>query len=504
MKMRDRHQAVLPWGKIALPVLVFILTAFIYGQFGFQGKLYRDDANLLYSSQRMAEGVPPYISIFNHTVPLPPLLGGLGVVISKKMGWNDLYTVRFLFFMIGCLTAVSVYFLGSAFGGSQWIGFMVALVFIQFFPFAKSAISGPQKKVPMVLFEVLALLLTSKKRWFWAGLCGSLAFLTWQAMGIFPIVTLFLAAISPEKDRLQNILRTTAGIVLPLIFVISYFYFYGAFWQLLDGAILFNIRHIDRRTTSLFYPFFRLIYVVGFRYDALLLPILIGLIMMVYISLRKISQYSSFKALLNRDPFAPLLITFPAPLLWSLIDFQGIPDFFVFLPYVSIGFGYFIDVIFQQMKELLLKNRSHPFYQRAPQFFLIGLVAALIAFAEVNVFLHKDSELGNQKKGAIEIEHRFGREVRFLSIGTPELLVLLHRENPNPYVFIISGIDRYIHEKSNNGFEGWLKELEAFRPEVIGFGETHGRHTPKLMDWMNSNYHPEQIGPWHIYVRNPK
>jgi hypothetical protein len=504
MKMRDRHQVVLLGSRIALPVLVLILTTFLYGQFGFQGKLNRDDANLLYSSQRMAEGIPPYISIFNHTVPIPPLLGGLGVAISKKMGWNDLYTVRFLFFVIGCLTAVSIYFLGLSLFRSQRIGFIVALVFIQFFPFAQSAISGPQKKVPMVLFEVLALLMTSKKRWFRAGFCGSLAFLTWQAMGIFPIVTLFLAAISPEKERFQNIFRTTAGVVIPLIFIIFYFYFYGAFWQFLDGAILFNIKYIDRKTTSLFYPIFRLIYVVGFRYNTLLLPILIGLIMIIYLSLRKIPRYFSFRALLNRDPFAPLLITFPAPLLWSLIDFQGIPDFFVFIPYISIGFGYFIEVVFQRVKGFFLKNRSHSSCQRAPQFFLIGLVVVLITLAEVNISLYRNSELDNQKKGAIEIERRFGKEVRFLSIGTPELLVLLHWKNPNPYVFIISGIDRYIHEKTNDGFEGWLKELEVFKPEVIGFGETYGRHTPKLMDWINSNYHPEQVGPWHIYVRNQK
>src|SRR3712207_7933001 len=32
----------------------------------------------------------------------------------------------------------------------------------------------------------------------------------------------------------------------------------------------------------------------------------------------------------TREAFAPLLLTLPFPVIWSMMDFQGYPDFFVF------------------------------------------------------------------------------------------------------------------------------------------------------------------------------
>src|SRR3712207_9105294 len=41
----------------------------------------------------------------------------------------------------------------------------------------------------------------------------------------------------------------------------------------------------------------------------------------------------------TRETFAPVLLSLPFPVIWSMMDFQGYPDFFVFIPYVAIGFG---------------------------------------------------------------------------------------------------------------------------------------------------------------------
>lgn len=489
--------------KRALSVLVFCIAAAIYGQYGFQGKLTRDDANLLYSAQRMAEGEPPYVSMFNHTVPLPPLLAGLGVMAANRFGWNDLAAVRFLFFIIGCASVVGIYLLCSHLFQSWRDGMIGALVYMGFAPFAAAAVSGPQKKTPMVLFEVLCLLMMTRKRWFWTGLFGSLSFLCWQAMGFYPILALILAVLDPDKGAPARIFRILAGVLSPFLPVGFYFYHHHALGEWFEGAILFNLRFIDRGETTLLDHLLKPIGVIGLQSGAMLLPILIGFIVMIYLYGSRLCRYPSLREGLVKDPYAPMLFSFPAPIVWSFIDFQSIPDFYVFLPYVAVGFGFFLIRAAQAFRQGDEPGKIVSGFGKGGKGMVIGLFAALLAFAQFNAVRSPKLELVAQKKGAREIEQRFGKDMAFMSLGTPELLVLLRRKNPTPYVFIVSGIDRRIHAKTPGGFGGWLRSLDALGPEVIGFGPTQGIHTHQLIDWLNSKYERERIGPWTIFVKLP-
>jgi hypothetical protein len=113
----------------------------------------------------------------------------------------------------------------------------------------------------------------------------------------------------------------------------------------------------------------------------------------------------------------------------------------------------------------------------------------------------KPGDFDYQQKAAAQVRARFGEEAKVVSIGVPQLLVLLRDRNPNAYAFIIRGIDREIALRTPGGFEGWLQELGAYDPDVIAFGKTSGRHKPELMDWLDSHYQREQIGPWILYVK---
>jgi hypothetical protein len=197
-------------------LLIFALAAAVSSLYGLGGGLSRDGAIYLYSGQRMAEGVPPYVSVFDHKGPLAPMLAGAGVMLSKLLNSNDIMTVRVVFFLMGCLAVVSAYLLGSSLFKSQRAGIFAALTFLAFFSFGRYATAEPEAKTPMLLFEVLALLLTSQKRWFWAGLCGSLAFLVWQPMVVFPLVILILAATQPAGARSSALSRAVSGAGLPV------------------------------------------------------------------------------------------------------------------------------------------------------------------------------------------------------------------------------------------------------------------------------------------------
>lgn len=71
----DRLKSVGHW---LAPLLIFFLAAFVYSLYGFQERMFIDNAMIMYSGQRMAEGIPPYVGIFYNKAPLSPMLVGGG------------------------------------------------------------------------------------------------------------------------------------------------------------------------------------------------------------------------------------------------------------------------------------------------------------------------------------------------------------------------------------------------------------------------------------------
>jgi hypothetical protein len=485
--------------EFVLPLLVLVLAATVYGLYGFDDVMLRDYAIYLYSGQRMAEGVPPYVSVFDHKGPLSPMLAGLGVMLSNLFGWDDVLSVRLVFYTIACLTVVAVYLLGRSAFRSQMTGLFAALTFLGFYAYAQPAASGPEPKTPMVLFEALSLLFMVQKRWFWAGLCGSLAFLVWQPMGIFPFVAFLLAVTRPKEERRGAVLRAMAGIMTPLVATVAYFYYHGALGDLLDGVLLFNVLYIARDSESLTEHLMEPAGVIAATYSTMVLPIIIGLVAILRLYFIRPFQYR----------FAPLLISFPVVFLWSLQDFQLGDDFFPFLPYVAVGFGAFLVFV-------VSRTRVPPLGA-----VLLGAILLGIALANTLEVVNADSayalkgttiDLRQQREGALKIEDRLGKDAKLSSINSPQVLVLLHKTNPNPYLWLTAGVDREIDAATPGGFKTWIQDLEASNSDAIAFfGEGQSlmfnyhltsEHNRELDNWLNPHYHAEKIGPWWLFVKD--
>src|SRR5215471_18734382 len=90
---------------------LFFVSCGVYLQYGLNGWLARDPAIYMYGGQQMAQGVPPYVSIFDVRGPLTPILPGIGVIIGRLLHMDDLIAVRIFFLMISALTCVSIYLL---------------------------------------------------------------------------------------------------------------------------------------------------------------------------------------------------------------------------------------------------------------------------------------------------------------------------------------------------------------------------------------------------------
>ena len=499
-------------------VAIFALTAVVYYSYGLEGGISRDGAIYLYSGQRMAEGVPPYVSIFDHKGPLAPMLAGAGVILSGLLGTDDIMTVRVLFFLLGCLAASSAYLLGSHLFKSHRAGLYASLVFLAFFCFGRYATAEPEAKTPMLLFEVLALLFISQKRWFRAGLFGSLAFLVWQPMAIFPLAALFLAAVRPGGPRSSAIARALGGAGLPVAVTVAYFYAEGALYELINGTILFNAQYLEQEQFSSLVPLLLAPANAIFQgYSTIVIPVVIvAMVLSVVVALVVLGRLYMPKRLdggllggaVEREDFAPILLTLPFPFIWSLMDFQGYPDFFVFIPYVAVAFGGFLYLAVGRLEATTGARRS----------LAVTACIALTAMAVISSLITIDlgarasslatdergaaaGDLDYQKRAAYEIQERFGPDAKVVSIGVPQLLVLLGDTNPNPYAFIIRGIDQQIAAETPGGFAGWLRNLRAYEPDVIAFGETSGPYEQRLVRWLGTHYQRDEIGPWTLYVK---
>jgi hypothetical protein len=405
--------------------------------------------------------------------------------------------VRAAFFLVSLLTVVGLYLLSCAYFSFE-AAFLTAFVFLNYWGFGRHAASGPRAKTIMLLFVVLALLLTARRRWFWAGCCGSLAFLTWQPTAFYAAITMLLSIVQSKqgRDRAQNALSAVVGTLVPIVIVGAYFFSKGAVLDLASGAITFNVLHLERDDVSLLHNVRRIRLAMHAGYETMFIPLLLGFVAICAIFLWRLALHGNrIWSWVSRDHFAGLLLSFTMQFLWSLVDFQGYPDFYVFLPCAALGFGWLLHLSLLGLTE---NKRITPMIRRIV---FVGLCVTLIAGATLNYRRTASKELELQRAWAQDILSTYGDDVRLVSVGIPQALVLLHKTNPNPYVFIINGIDNRIDATTPGGFDGWLASLERYDPALILYGAPRGRHIPRLDAWLESRYHRETVGEWVVYVK---
>lgn len=480
-----------------LAILIFLSAILIYAQFGFNGKLARDDAIWVYGGQQMAKGIPPYVSIFDFKSPLGPMLAGGAAWIAYLTGGDDILYIRLLYFLFSCLTVVALYSWSHALFHSRIAAVLTAVVFLGFWGFSRHAGSGPQVKTVMVLFQVVALYSMAKKNWFFAGLFGGLAAWTWQPAAIFPMLFCLLAFL--HKDRLRSVSKVISGAVVPSLVIVGYFLMKHAGTELCQGAVLFNMQQLQRGA-----PFVQhLKYMARTLFDAFpvwIYGIALGLLVIIYFYIWRYGKNDrSWLRLLRNDPFAGLLLSFPFPVLWSIRDFQGYDDFFIFLPYAATGLGLVLFWIIRGVASLW------PQVNRLRLYMSIVLCVLLIV-PSAWFYRQKKGEIGTyllkQKEWAHQIETNYLHGGSLMSIGTPELMAISHRRNAHRYLYIVEGIDSLIDQETPGGFESWLQYIAETDPAVIGFKYAPGKFMDHLQNWLKLHYQESRVGDWTLYIRD--
>jgi hypothetical protein len=432
-----------PW---LLALVVFLGSAGVFALYGDQGELYHDHGIVLYAGQQFADGVPPYLGIFDHKGPGGALLAGCGVWLGGILGSGDVAGARLLFLLLSALAVAVVFLLTSEALRSPWPGLIAAASFLTYWGFGLVAASGPEPKTPMVLFQALALWLTARRRWFWAGLAGSLAFLVWQPMAVLVAATMFLGW---RLARARGLVAAALGGALPVVATLVYYAAHGALYELVDGLVLFNLSGMENERT-LVENLKSLLATSAYAFKTAGVTIPLGGAAVVLLIARCLRERGAGWA---ADPAAPVLLTFPAPVLWSVLDFQGFPDFFCFLPYTALGFGW-----------LLAGGLEHGGVGVGGR---LLVVLALAGSAAVGYRLFAPDKLGAQRAATSALVEHHGEDARFLAVGAPHVMVLLERESSTPYLYMMRGIQNHVEAHVEGGFDGWLRELSEYDADVV-------------------------------------
>jgi hypothetical protein len=295
--------------------------------------------------------------------------------------------------------------------------------------------------------------------------------------------------------------------------ICTYFLYRGALDEFVTDAILFPIYYLQRgqfslsdqilRLCSLSDRIFRLFDVItrkGSFYLSMATPILLGLSMIGLLYVWRIRAQGGISRFVSNDLFAAFLLSFPAPVIWSVVDFQAYPDFYVFLPYAAIGFAWMLSLALQSLKEI-----EH-FGQLTRQFAFLVTCVVLVGRAAREYRITSENGLDDQLRWAQRIESRYltGDNDNLLSIGRPEILVLLHRTNQNRHIVINGGEHNLIEASTPGGLSGWLNEQISTNPAVILYGETKPAEVNEtITGWLeNKGFKRREVGQWSLYVRN--
>ena len=114
----DRSDGVRPGGVSRLraidPLVPVVAGAslVVYVLHGFHGMLTRDLGIYSYAGQQVADGVPPYLGVLNRAGPLAHVLPGVGALVARLGGLDDVLTMRVLFMLMAtaavCLTTLGL------------------------------------------------------------------------------------------------------------------------------------------------------------------------------------------------------------------------------------------------------------------------------------------------------------------------------------------------------------------------------------------------------------
>ena len=472
----------------------------LFSRFGINGMLSRDESIYAYGGQQLSHGVAPYASIFDPKTPLATLIAGAAAGFGRATGLNQIHLIRVAFFLFSCLAVLGVYLLARRLFQSTAAGFVAAVVFASFDGFAADALSGPDAKTPGIALLALSLWLMAARRWFWAAVAGSLAFLVWQPLVIYVVVALALAAGASYASRSwRPAALGVAGAGLPLVATVTYFAAAGTLGKFWESAFTFPLTGVKRPRQTLGDRLHKIAHVIHHAYRFSGVLFWVGVVLLVALVAGHLVRGRRRLRSALRDPIVCVVFaTFVFEAAYVCTDFQGYPDVFPLLVYPALGLGAGAALALQAFA-------ARP--SEARRYATVGAVVPALALAGLswNWFANSpmhDNHLRGQEASGCGVGRLLGATGVLYALGDPTVLVTSGRRNPDRFVYMGSGVDQWKVRHTPGGFDGWTAQIARHDPKVVVLGGWKTALKARMLTWLRlDGFESRWVGAQQVYVQ---
>jgi hypothetical protein len=447
---RERLRRVDP-----LIVICGVAALTVYVVQGFGASLSRDLGVYSYGGQQVAEGVPPYVAILNRVGPLAHLVPGIGVVVGRSIGIDDVLAMRVTLMLVSVVAIMVVYLLGRDLFSSRMAGLVSAAALLSCEGFLRYATFGPREKTTMVCFLALALLAMVHQRWGTAGAMTALSTLTWQPVIVPAIAGLAVAAVlgtEGGRGRLVALARIAVGGLIPTAVTVIAYAAIGRLQMFLDAFVWINLRYTTVGGAGPGDAWASLTRGYGWSMGVMILGTLVVLALGIQAARRPTRTTSQGASLVGLGTFVVVCLA------WSTRSFDSWPDAFFLLPVAAIGTG---GLVTQLSRRLTL---------RAVTAVTVAWCLLATALALVSAIGSRSDVLDTQRADAEMVMSALPAKSRIVSIKAPQALVFTHQRNPSRLQLFSKGLGQYVDDTWPGGIEGYARWIAKRSPTVIAVG----------------------------------
>ena len=469
-----------------------------------------DNAIYVYIAQTIARGGVPYRDVVDIKGPGSVYISAIAMIAGRLFGISQIVADRVAqILMTGALCSVT--FLMARDYLKTRLGALITVLFPLMVPkFMIWMAEGGQPKLSMLLCGMLAMLMISRDRPFWAGWWSMCSCLCWQPGLLFggTAFLIFSKYLTSWKDG--RALKALIGGASPLLLTVAYLWRIGALKYFWAYAFEYNYSVFGPDAERTFVAAFAHICKVANRIFGLEAIIVICAIAgwFIYVAARFWARRSLIKFADCPELYLDAVVIPPVVYFaFCLINFQAGPDLLLFFPFFGLFAAYFL----LRVEQALLRRKSagarqagagqtRPLLAGAAGVFLITALA-------VGAYSHKQSygTLEWQRGQFKPVVDLLGPTDKIFVHGDAEILVLLDRQSINSLVFVDWGMDSFVANKWYGGsFQRIIDDMEAQAPKVVLLDRLgHVEHGAELERWADQHYDLIPSSGYKIYVRKP-
>lgn len=426
------------WAPVALAGAICTTHFFSFGLS--EAPIATDVRYYLYFAWRVAEGGVPHLDFFGNKTQLAAMLGGLFYRMGDAVGADPLLAIRAGYLAIATAGGLLAYSIQRRICGDRALAGLVGAVTYCAFPLL--AILPTIGNVPKLLMAVLASVMglcVYRRRWFWAGLFGSVAFMDWQVGGIAGAAAL-VGALLYGPARWRAAATVSLGGAAGLAPFAAYYALNGAITPWVDQTVVSSFFRgsltLQHQTLAERWKLItNLVDRAGPVYPAVFYLAAAGVLVAAVWLWRK--RGSDASRLL-----AALCVYHVGVVAFSLVDFQRFGDLFILLHSVA----FFLALAWNGAWELFLRLAGSRVGDAARLRAVSGAVflVAAIALARPGPLAPREpfpfqgmghkATLSEQREVAEQIRETLG-DAKMVFLEYAEFALLMRHENPLPYIY---------------------------------------------------------------------